>query len=93
MATTALRILDKGQEKRLLFMTVASPTGVDVDLYMANEEFVPEGKSSLGTSEMDEERYHRELRQQASAKGQFVPEFSTNEEWNPQPEEEEPCSE
>lgn len=84
MATTALRITEEGGvEKRLLFMTVPTPTGVDVDIYPADEEFNPVGTASLGVSQQPEDQYHTDLRKQASEKGHFVPEYSTNPEWNP----------
>ena len=83
MGTTALKITNDGVEKRLLFMTVPTEHGVDVDLYEANEEFMPIGKASIGASDKHEIEYHVELRKEASKKGQFVPEFSTNPEYNP----------
>ncbi len=84
MATTALQIEEEnGSIKRLLFMTVPTPTGVDVDIFMADEEFTPVGSVSLGISELNEVDYHTSLRQQASEKGQFIPDFSTDPQLNP----------
>lgn len=79
MATTAIKI----GEQRLLFMTVQKEKGVDVDIHMADEDFMPIGTPSLGFSEMDEPEYHTKLRIESAEKGQFVPENSTNPEWNP----------
>jgi hypothetical protein len=39
--------------------------------------------ASKSIHEHDEETYHKELRKQASEKGHFVPEESTDYEWNP----------
>ena len=83
MATTALRIMKDGIEHRLLFMTVPTPTGVDVDIYPADEDFIPEGTASIGANNQQEHEYHIKLRKEASEKGQFVPEYSTNPEYNP----------
>lgn len=88
MATTALKI----DGKNLLFMTVQVPgAGVDVDIFTADEEFMAFGTPSLGTSVLKEEEYHKDLRRQSVEKGHFVPEYSTNPEWNPgwKPEESE----
>lgn len=80
MSTTALRI----QGKNMLFMTVPLVKGLAVDIFMADENFEPTGTPSIGVSEyLDEETYHRQLRLEATAKGQFVPEYSTNPELNP----------
>lgn len=83
--TTALEIKEEdGSVKRLLFMTVQKlKGGVDVDLFLANTEFMPIGTASLGVSELNEVEYHVNLRKQASEKGQFVPDFSTDPELNP----------
>ena len=84
MPVTAIKILKEGKEERMLFMTaMRGEKGVDVDIYLANEEFMPMGTPSLGFSNDSEENYHRELRKQSQERGHFVPEFSTNREWNP----------
>ena len=80
MGVTALKI----GETRLLLMTVPKEDGgVDVDIYMANEDFYPEGKSSVGYAQQNEEEYHKELRFKSHERGHFISEFSTNPEWNP----------
>lgn len=83
MATTALCITEDGAKKRLLFMTVPTSTGVDIDVYIADEEFTPIGNPSLGANTLSEPEYHTKLRKEASEKGQFVPDYSTNPEYNP----------
>lgn len=85
MATTAIEITRPDGANRLLFMTAQTEAGLDVDVSLADGDFMPLGKTSLGISpkHVDEESYHRELRQQAHEKGQFVPDYSTNPEWNP----------
>ncbi len=93
MATTALKITKNGVEERLLFMTVPRKDGkgLDIDVYLADDEFMPKGTPSLGISEqVDEGAYHTALRSEAEKRNQFVKDFSTNPEWNPgyKPEEE-----
>lgn len=84
MATTAIQIEKDGKVERVYFMTVQKENGeVDVDIYKANEEWIPEGKPSIGYAPMGEEEYHKQLRQLATERGQFVPSYSTNLEWNP----------
>lgn len=94
MATTALIVKEEnGNEVRMLFMTVATKDGVDVDIFLADEEFLPKGTPSLGIDPKQEEEYHRLLRKEASERGQFVESHSTNPEWNPnyKPEEDVPA--
>lgn len=83
--TTALLIKEHGVEKRLLFMTVPTVGAIHVDLFLANENFEPIGQTSIGESPTitDEVEYHTRLRAEASERGQFVPECSTNPELNP----------
>ena len=90
MAVTALKIGDV----RIKFMTVpgepitsedgtSTKSFLQVELYTCDEEFIPQGMASRSIHEHDEETYHKELRKQASEKGHFVPEESTDYEWNP----------
>lgn len=91
MPATALRIMNNGEEVRLFFMTAQREKQLDVDIFKADEDFVPTGTPSLGYSELSEEEYHRKLRQEAHSRGQLVPEYCTNPEWTPgyvEPEEE-----
>ena len=85
MATTAIKITREDGPNHLLFMTASTEAGIDVDVSLADGDFIPLGTTSLGISpkHQDEESYHRTLRQQAHEKGQFVPDYSTNPEWNP----------
>lgn len=82
MATTALIINDQ----KMLIMTVARENGViDVDIFLGDDDFLPTGTASLGMcpQSITEEEYHKTLRAQAHEKGQYVPEASSNNEWNP----------
>ncbi len=90
MAVTALKV----GENRIKFMTlpeelVTSRDGetqkkfLTVDLRACDEDFIPSGIGSYSVHEDDEETYHRKLRIAATEKGHFVPEQSTDHEWNP----------
>ena len=90
MAVTALKVGDV----RVKFMTagsevVKSKDGerekafLNIDLRQCDEDFIPTGPGSLSIHEDDEETYHRNLRIAAQEKGHFVPEESTDPEWNP----------
>ena len=90
MAVTALKV----GENRIKFMTlpeelVTSKDGetqkkfLTVDLRACDEDFIPSGIGSYSVHEDDEETYHRKLRIAATEKGHFVPEQSTDHEWNP----------
>lgn len=79
MATTALQI----GEQRLLIMTVPRKDGlIDVDIYLANEEFLPYGRASMGYDIREEHAYHRALRKEAFSLNQYVKEYSTNPEFD-----------
>ena len=84
MATTAIRILKSGLAIRTKFITTQQDTHIDIDVFHCDEMFIPIGKPSLGVDERSEEEYHRTLRTEAYSRGQFVPEESTNPEWNPE---------
>lgn len=80
MPTTALKI----DGINMLFMTVTRPDGnCDVDVYLADQNFVVSGKPSLSVVPMTEEAYHKDLRRLASEQGHFMKDYSTNPEWNP----------
>ena len=83
MAVTSLRIDKDGVITHLMMMTAPTPEGVDIDIQLTDAEFTPVGKPSLGQMPKDEEEYHGELRIISHEKGHFVPEYSTNPEWNP----------
>ena len=80
MATTALKI----DGHNMLFMTAPREDGnCDVDVYLADDSFMPMGQGSISAVKMTEEVYHKDLRRLASEQGHFVKDFSTNPEWNP----------
>lgn len=86
MATTSLKIKNtEGTDVNLMFLT--SQLGEDiitVNVYKADEEFNPQGTASVSIAKFpSEEAYHKELRKDAIDKGHFIPEYSTNPEWNP----------
>jgi len=86
MATTALQFKDETGNiyRRIKIMTVKNDNHIDVDIYLCNDSFIPIGKPEMGVNDKpSEEIYHKELRSQSSERGQYVPEESTNNEWDP----------
>lgn len=92
MAATALKIEKDGKVSHLLFVSIpGEDENLDLAIHYTGEDYVilknltPE----YGVSAKSEEVYHRNLRVDANVAGHFVPEFSTNPEWNPGVEEKE----
>jgi hypothetical protein len=86
MAVTTIKTKREQEEVILMFMTVPKrdgQTGIDIDIFLADKDFEPYGKPSFGIDMRNEEEYHKELRKQASERGEFIAEASTNPEWNP----------
>lgn len=86
MAITAIKVDRDGNVNRLKFMTVQTPDHLDVDIFQCDEDFKPTGNPAEGMDLKLEEDYHRQLRIEAIHRNQFVPEESTNPEWNPNEE-------
>jgi hypothetical protein len=79
MPQTCLRIRDKN----IVFITQQQEKALYIALYSADEEFKPMGPPQESIHEDPEETWHKNLRRDASEKGHYVPQFSTNPEWNP----------
>jgi len=90
MPVTALKV----GEQRIKFLTLGSDVVksndgtkekafLTVDLRICDKDFVPLIKGHTSIHDEDEETYHRKLRVAATEKGHFVPEESTDPEWNP----------
>jgi hypothetical protein len=82
MAQTALNVegtnfvaLTKQEDKVLL-----------IQMYKADGEFKPLGDpETFVDEERNEQQWHTMLREDAIKQGHFVPQFSTDPEWNPEP--------
>jgi hypothetical protein len=83
MALTSLEIDQKGTIHRLQFITEQHPTGLYVAVQSCTEKWIPIGAPSETTDIRDEETYHRELRIESIAHGTYVPQYSTDPQWNP----------
>ena len=83
MALTSLKITWKDTEQYLQFMTEQFPTGLYVKVQTCNEKWIPVGEASETTDDREEEFFHRALRMESVARGTYVPQYSTNPEWNP----------
>jgi hypothetical protein len=84
MAVTTIKTKKDQEDVILMFMTIPKNEGVgiDIDIFLADNDYEPYGKPSFGTDPRNEEEYHKELRKQASERGEFIPEASTHPEWN-----------
>lgn len=85
MACTAIRTKNpKGSGTlNLKFMTVPKDeNSIDLDIYLCDTDFIPTSTPEKGSYSMNEEEYHKALRSEANKVGEFVPEESTNPEWN-----------
>ena len=92
MAATALKIEKDGKTSHLLILSIpGEDNNLDLAIHNTADDYVvlrnltPE----YGVSSKTEENYHKDLRVDAQIAGHFVPEFSTNREWNPGVEEKE----
>jgi len=83
MPLTSIKLDWNGTERRLQFITEQHETGLYVAVQACNEEWKPVTPPTETTDVRTEEVYHRELRLEASKQGNFVPQYSTNPEWNP----------
>lgn len=86
MARTSLKIKTAdGLEEKLSIMTSEAENKIVlVNIYRTDDAYNPVGTASVSVARYDsEEAYHKDLRKLAGEKGQFVPDYSTNPEWNP----------
>lgn len=83
MALTSIHIKWKDTDQYLQFITEQFPTGLYVRVQSCNEKWVPVGSASETTDDRKEEFFHRALRLESQARGTFVPQYSTDPEWNP----------
>lgn len=90
MAATALKIERSGKISHFLMATLPGETGTDLAFHTTDDKYEinPNLEPKYGVSEKSEDQYHKDLRIDAKKAGEFVPEFSTNPEWNPVEEEE-----
>lgn len=80
MALTSLKLNEKD---RLQFITDQLEEGLKVMVYTCDENWKPQGEPAISGDKRTEEVFHRELRQAALEKGHYVPEHSTDPDWNP----------
>lgn len=82
MACTGLLIPSLTGKMRLKFMTLPHEEGVEVDVQMCDDNFIPSTRIALFIDPRDEETYHKDLRKEANEKEQFVSSESTDPHWN-----------
>lgn len=85
MPVTSIRIpQEDGSFRNLQFYTTDVPEGTFVGVRLCNDEWIPSGDPAETLDERSEEEYHTALRAAAHEKGQFVSQYSTDPEWNPE---------
>lgn len=85
MPITCIKLKTKEGDQNLMFTTVPSArieNVTEVTIYICDDEFVPQAKLQETMDKRTEEEYHRELRQEATIRNQFINQHSTNPEWN-----------
>jgi hypothetical protein len=90
MAATALKIKQGDKTYHFLMVTIPGEKGTDLAFHTTNDKYEIDSKvePQYGVNAKDEDQYHKDLRVDAEKAGEFIPEFSTNPEWNPVDEEE-----
>lgn len=86
MATTSLTVKSEtGEDINVTFITAETAENVIVvQVYKTDDDFNPVGTASISVAQFpSEEEYHKQLREEAGKRGQFVADYSTNPEWNP----------
>lgn len=83
MALTSLKIEKDGMINYLQFMTDQLEDGIlRILLYVCDSSWEPLGEPQISGDRRTEEDFHVQLRISATEKGHYVPEFSTDPEWN-----------
>jgi len=83
MPCTALLLKKDDITHKVKFMSQQQPTYLELLIYYCDDEFIPIGNPEHNASDILEEDYHKNLRKAAAEHNHFVPEQSTNPEWNP----------
>jgi len=85
MACTGLKFpkQEGNGTNRMKVITEVNGKVLVISYYACDKDFIPFGKAEITMSEKAEEKFHKELRDQANEKGHFIRNESTNPEWNP----------
>lgn len=70
--------------RKVSALTIQMDKALSIDLYQCDEDFKEMGiPEKFIMVDQSEEEFHTKLRIEANEKGHYVPEYSTNHEWNP----------
>jgi hypothetical protein len=84
MALTSLKIEKDGMINYLQFATDQLEDDIlRILLYVCNPDWEPLGDPQISGDRRTEEDFHIQLRLSATEKGHYVPEYSTDPQWNP----------
>lgn len=79
MPQTALTI----NNKNIVIITQQFDNELSINAYSADHNFMPLGEPIVSDLIINEEEYHKKLRNDAHSQGHYVKGYSTNPEWNP----------
>lgn len=85
MAFTTIEIPSEQGPRRLMFATIAPTENekqIVVTVLACREDFTPFKQIQNTVDPRTEEEFHKQLRKDASEKGHFRKQYSTNPEWN-----------
>lgn len=88
MPVTALKVPRDQGVIRTKVVTTATEHGLLVELYNCDSEWREVGNPERYGETVPEDQYHKALRMDASIAGHYIPEESTDPEWNPNYKEE-----
>lgn len=73
-----------GSKRKMQFVTIpVSEKLIQVSVYSCDTNWVSLDDPAVTWDERNEETYHRQLREQADAKGELVRQYTTDPEWTP----------
>lgn len=73
-----------GSKRKMQFVTYPlNEKLIQVNVYSCDQNWVSLDDPAITFDERDEETFHRQLREQADAKGELVRQYTTDPEWTP----------
>ena len=83
MPVTSIKATQGDKETHLQFITTSIDSLLEVEIYLCNEQWIPQLKVGRSVDERSEEEYHKQLRKDAYDREQLVKKYCTDPEWNP----------
>lgn len=83
MPVTSIKTVQGDKETNLQFLTTSVGELLEVEIYLCNDQWIPQIKIGRSIDNRSEEDYHKELRKDAHDREQLVKKYCTDPEWNP----------